>query len=100
MSSLSLVAMGSCSSPCGLGSATAVPCARRPRCGHRSETEVVGASADDAGQMGGVLADEAQERRAAGVLPRQPEEVQPGDVGHAAAVHDMAVAQDAGYVDP
>ena len=47
-----------------------------------------------------VVADEAQQGRAAGVLPWQAEEVQPWHVGDATAVQDPAVAQHAGDVDP
>ena len=42
------------------------------------------------GEVGGVVVDEAEQGRAAGVLPGQAEEVQPGDIGDAAPVDDAA----------
>src|SRR3712207_7591629 len=41
------------------------------------------------GQGGGVGADEAEQRRAAGGLPGQSEEVQAGDVGHPGLMADL-----------
>jgi hypothetical protein len=49
--------------------------------------------------VGSVVGDEAKQRRAAGVLPGQAEEVQPGNLGNAAGVDDAAVPQHAGNVD-
>src|SRR5918994_3246432 len=53
---------------------------------------------DAVGEVGGVVLDEAEQRRAAGVLPRQVEEVQAGHVGDAAPVDHAAVGDHAGDV--
>ena len=45
-----------------------------------------GAAGNAVGQVGGVFADEAEQGRAAAVLPGQAEEVQARDIGDAAAV--------------
>src|SRR5215204_4930592 len=55
---------------------------------------------DAIGEVGGVVLDEAEQRRAAGVLPRQAEEVQAGHVGDAAPVDHAAAGDHAGDVDP
>ena len=46
---------------------------------------------DVLGEVGGVVVDEAEQCGAAGVLPGQAEEVQPGHVGDAAPVDDASV---------
>ena len=43
---------------------------------------------------------EPEEGRAAGVLPRQPQEVQAGHLGHAPLVHDLAFTDHPREVDP
>src|SRR5690348_7725134 len=50
--------------------------------------------------MGGIVADEAEQGRASGVLPWQAEEVQAGDIGDAAAVDNVPVTGYARDVDP
>src|SRR5690606_19700770 len=69
----------------------------RRHLGHRTRDRGGG---DPAGEVGGVVVDEAEQRRAAGVLPGQAEEVQAGDVGDATPVDHPAVAYHAGDVDP
>ena len=51
-------------------------------------------------QVLGVVLDEAEQRRAAGVLPGQAEEVEAGRLGHAAPVHDRAALVEYRHVDP
>ena len=50
-----------------------------------------GANSDAGGDVLGVVLDPAEQRRAAGVLPGHPEEVQAWAGGHAALVHEAAV---------
>ena len=47
--------------------------------------------ADAAGEVGGVVVDEAKQGRAPGVLPWQAQEVQARDIGNAAAVDYVPV---------
>ena len=61
-------------------------------CGRRSG--LVGP--DAVGHIRGVLLDEPQQGRPAGVLPGQANEVQAGDLGDAAAVGDMAFTDHTG----
>ena len=48
----------------------------------------------------GVVLDPAHQRRAAGVLPGQAEEVEAGDVGDAAAMAQAPVLVEDGQLDP
>ena len=50
-----------------------------------------GAAGDAVGEVGGVLADEAEQVRAAAVLPGQAEEVQAGDLAAADHYHTQEV---------
>jgi len=50
-----------------------------------------GVAGDAPDQVGGVFADEAEQGRAAAVLPGQAEEVQAGDIGDAAPVDYLPV---------
>src|SRR4051812_29219757 len=52
------------------------------------------------GDVGGVILYEAEQRRAGGVLPLQPEDVEPGALGHAATVLDASVGVGNRQVDP
>src|SRR3954447_15083698 len=52
------------------------------------------------GEVIGVVLDEAEQRRAPGVLPGQPEEVDPRRAGHAALVYDAAAFVEHRHVDP
>jgi hypothetical protein len=45
---------------------------------HRPERGRAGGASRRRGHVGGVVGDEAEKRRAAGVLPEKAEEVQPG----------------------
>src|SRR5215212_1800776 len=56
--------------------------------------------ADLLSQVLGVVLDEAEQRRASGVLPGQADEVEPGRFGHAALVHDRALSIEYRHVDP
>jgi hypothetical protein len=58
------------------------------------------AGGDAVGQVGGVVVDEAEQGRPAGVLPGQAQEVQAGHPGDAAPVINMAFTDHAGDVDP
>ena len=55
---------------------------------------------DAASEVGGVLVDETEQGRAAAVLPGQAEEVQAGDIGDAAPVDHLPLADHAGNADP
>src|SRR4029453_5946388 len=52
------------------------------------------------GEVCGILFDEAEQGRAAGVLPGQAQEVQAGDLGHAASVYHSPVLDRCWDVDP
>src|SRR3954466_11169127 len=52
------------------------------------------------GEVIGVVLDEAEQRRAPGVLPGQPEEVEPRRAGHAALVYDAAAFVEDRDVNP
>src|SRR5436190_23122776 len=67
-------------------------CARR-LCDARAGCDLLGYEC-------GVVPDEAEQRGTAGVLPLQAEHVQPGHLGHAAAVLDTAVEIGEWQVDP
>src|SRR5690349_10709834 len=56
--------------------------------------------ADAAGEVGGIVVDEAEQGRASGVLPWQAQEIQAGDIGDAAAVDYVPVTDYAGDMDP
>src|SRR3954453_5348512 len=76
-------------------------CRVRLAAGHQGDGRgVPGAGGDLVGEVGGVVGDEAEQCRAAGVLPGQAEEVQPGYVGDPAPVHHAAVRCHAGDGDP
>src|SRR4051812_46132312 len=55
---------------------------------------------DVLGEVRGVVGDESEESGPSGVLPRQTEDVQPGDVGHPPPLHGMTVRDDPRDVDP
>src|SRR5262249_13841757 len=59
-----------------------------------------GACGDLPTEVGGVVVDEAEQGRAACVLPRQSQEVQAGNVSDAAPVDYLPVADHAGNADP
>ena len=69
--------VGSCS--CGL-------LCRRSRVGSGGPAQRGAPGADLLGHVLGVVLDEAEQRRASGVLPGQAEEIQPGRLGYAALV--------------
>ena len=60
----------------------------------------LGVGRDVPGEVRSVVVNETEQRRATGVLPRQSEEVQPGDPGDAALVNHLAVADHARDADP
>src|SRR5215203_3697226 len=57
------------------------------------------AGGDAVGEVCGVVVDEAEQGRAAGVLPGQAQEVQAGHLGHAPPVHNVAFTDHTGNVD-
>jgi hypothetical protein len=59
-----------------------------------------GVGGDVPGEVGGVVVDETEQRRATGVLPGQAEEIQPGDLEDPALVNHLAVADHARDADP
>src|SRR5947209_110705 len=63
------------------------------RLGHAEAVDLIG-------DVGGVVPDPADQRRASGVLPRQAEEVQAWGVGHSAAMNDTLPVVEDRRLDP
>ena len=58
----------------------------------------LGVGRDVPGEVRSVVVNETEQRRATGVLPRQSEEVQPGDPGDAALVRRLALTSRTAYL--